>query len=131
MPLGLFGGNSPARFSKKKTYSVRHDEEKSIASRFRSNSTVSRRRRDSAPAGILKKIGRNRPISYPALTDGMVPQEMAAAVPMPSEPELDAMFSQMVVSCLYRPPIVGVALFSAAICFPNSCTLCIGRARFE
>lgn len=50
------------------------------------------------PAGILKRSGRFRG-SHPSFQfeDGMVPQEMAAAVPMPSEQTVNAMFSEMVV----------------------------------
>lgn len=35
-------------------------------------------------------------MSYPALEDGMVPQEMAAAIPMPREAELNELFVEMV-----------------------------------
>ena len=54
------------------------------------------------PAGILKRSGRFRG-SHPSFQfeDGMVPQEMAAAVPMPSEQTVNAMFSDMVVSLSY------------------------------
>ena len=48
------------------------------------------------PAGILKRGG-SRPISFPALEDGMVPSEMAAAIPMPTEAELNELFVEMVV----------------------------------
>lgn len=61
-------------------------------------------RRHSVPTvsvqtvGILKRSGRSNPADFPGLTEpGMLPQEMAAAVPMPSEPELNLMFSQLVV----------------------------------
>lgn len=54
-------------------------------------------RRNTAPSGILKRAG-SRPVSYPALEDGMVPQEMAAAIPMPTEAELNELFVEMVVS---------------------------------
>ena len=90
MPFGLFGGR--IRFSKKRTYSLRHDENAG-GGRFPASSSHG----NSAPSGILKKSGRQRPKSYPAFADGMMPQEMAAAIPMPSEPELNAMFTQMVV----------------------------------
>ncbi|CAI8048375.1 Disheveled-associated activator of morphogenesis 2 [Geodia barretti] len=49
------------------------------------------------PPGILKRSGRFRG-SHPSFQfeDGMVPQEMAAAVPMPNEQTVNAMFSEMV-----------------------------------
>ena len=53
-------------------------------------------RRNTMPAGILKRGG-SRPISFPALEDGMVPSEMAAAIPMPTEAELNELFVEMVV----------------------------------
>ena len=92
MPLGFFGGGrGPAAYhSKKKTYSFSHGAA--------ADARRGRRRTGTAPAGILKRGRRSRPQSFPELSDGMVPQEMAAAVPMPSEPELNAMFAQMVVS---------------------------------
>ena len=51
------------------------------------------------PAGILKRSGRGQRGSQPSFQfeEGMVPQEMAAAVPMPSEQSVNAMFSEMVV----------------------------------
>lgn len=92
MPFGVFGSGSSIKFSKKRTYSVQHNLENGGTNSLG-------RRRSSAPAGILKKSGRSsRPTSYPALAEGMVPSEMAAAVPMPSEAEVNMMFSQMVVS---------------------------------
>ena len=56
-----------------------------------------------APTGILKKSGRAKPASFPALAEGMLPQEMAAAVPMPNETELNLMFAQLVVRYLHTP----------------------------
>lgn len=50
----------------------------------------------AAPAGILKRSGRPRASSF-RFEDGMVPQEMAAAVPMPSEQRVNSMFTEMVV----------------------------------
>ena len=90
MPFGIFGGG------RKKAYSVQQKQDDQPVLRFASASKYARR--NSAPAGILKKSGRSRPQSYPALVDGMVPSEMAAAVPMPSEPELNTMFAELVVS---------------------------------
>ena len=89
MPFGIFGGG------KKKAYSVQQKQDE-MAVKFASSSRSSRR--NSAPAGILKKSGRSRPVSFPGLVDGMVPSEMAAAVPMPNEPELNSMFAELVVS---------------------------------
>ena len=53
----------------------------------------------AAPAGILKRSGRPRAPAY-EFEYGMVPQEMAARVPMPSEQNVNAMFSEMVVSII-------------------------------
>ena len=99
MPFGL--GN---RLSKKKTYAVQEQnvspsrEDRSLLRPIKSSSTLVSRRRNSAPShGILKRGG-SRPVSFPALEDGMVPQEMAAAIPMPTEAELNQLFEQMVVS---------------------------------
>ena len=50
----------------------------------------------SPPAGILKRSGRSRSVSF-QFEDGMVPQEMAAAVPMPGEQKVNTMFAEMVV----------------------------------
>ena len=109
MPFGGRNANrskgSTLSFSKKKTYTVQDappsqkDERglfgfKSANSLFHGSSA--RTRRNSVPSGILKRSGQ-RPVSYPALEDGMVPQEMAAAVPMPRETELNEMFADMVV----------------------------------
>lgn len=106
-----FGGKNSHRnksstlsFSKKKTYTVQdappaQKEDKGLFN-FRSASALlpgARSRRNTAPSGILKRGGQ-RPMSFPALEDGMVPQEMAAAVPMPREPELNELFADMVVS---------------------------------
>ncbi len=112
MPFGLFGGSS-VKFPKRKVAGSYSFHERSAAtepaggfvfrSGRRSKQTVGGGGAGSSagtPAGILKKGGqRPRPKSYPslALPDGMVPQEMAAAIPMPSEPELNAMFAKMVV----------------------------------
>ena len=90
MPFGIFSGG------RKKAYSVQHKQDE-VTARYASPSRSSRR--NSAPAGILKKSGRTRPLSYPALVDGMVPSEMAAAIPMPSEAELNSMFAELVVGC--------------------------------
>ena len=69
----------------------------------RRRSTTSRRGRQNdgapAPTGILKRSGRPRASSF-QFEDGMVPQEMAAAVPMPSEQRVNAMFTEMVVRSL-------------------------------
>lgn len=99
MPLGLFS----RKFSRK-SYSLRQDEASNGNStsggvKLRANGGRARHP-SSVPTGILKKAGRGRPQSFPALSDGMVPQEMAAAIPMPSEPELNARFTEMVV-CMY------------------------------
>lgn len=91
MPLKLTGRS--LKFPKKKTYSLRHDVPEGGS---RSRSGGGRPKQGASPVGILKKGGRARPKSYPSLSDGMVPQEMAAVHPMPSEPELNAMFTQMV-----------------------------------
>lgn len=93
MPFG-FGsarGKSPLKFSKKKTYAVQEHQ----GGTPHRPGPVSRR--NTAPAGILKRGG-SRPVSFPALEDGMVPQEMAAAIPMPTEAELNELFVEMVVS---------------------------------
>lgn len=111
MPFGI--GNSraksPLRFSKKKTYTVQEhhaapprphassEDRGLIRSIKNTGSLVGRSRRNTTPAGILKRGG-SRPVSYPALEDGMVPQEMAAAIPMPTEAELNELFEEMVVS---------------------------------
>lgn len=113
MPFGLFGSNSQSKLSKKKTYSLRHSTDESAQSgvfRPRSATMGSRdnRRHSSppvpAPTGILKKSGRAKPASFPALAEGMLPQEMAAAVPMPNETELNLMFAQLVVSLYLHTP---------------------------
>lgn len=98
MPFGLFGGRTRIKFSKKRTYSLRHDETAGGA-RFPAGGGGTGRRNTAPaqPSGILKRSGRHGPKSYPELAEGMMPQEMAAAIPMPSEPELNAMFTQMVV----------------------------------
>ena len=88
MPFGIFGGG------KKRSYAVQQKQDDSPL-KFTPTSRASRR--NSAPAGILKKGGRTRPVSYPALADGMVPSEMAAAIPMPGESELNSMFAELVV----------------------------------
>ena len=89
MPFGIGSrAKSPLKFSKKKTYSVQEHN---------GGHGSSLGRRHSVPAGILKRGG-SRPVSYPALEDGMVPQEMAAAIPMPTEAELNELFVEMVVS---------------------------------
>jgi len=105
MPLRLFSKST----KKKGSYSPRNSTEdaptagKGIVYRTRSSTLGDRSRRHSSPPteqppGILKKSGRVKPnLSYPALTEGMIPQEMAAAVPMPNETELNKMFIQLVV----------------------------------
>lgn len=98
-------------FTKKKTYSVQdapptQKEERRLFN-FRSGGAGTGSRRNTAPSGILKRGG-NRPMSYLALEDGMVPQEMAAAVPMPREPELNELFAEMVVSLLCRLPCINM-----------------------
>ncbi len=102
MPFGL-GPRRSLKFSRKKTYSVQEQqispsrEDKSLLRPLKSTtSLVSRGRRSSAPHSILKRAG-SRPVSFPALEDGMVPQEMAAAIPMPTEAELNQLFEEMVV----------------------------------
>ena len=102
MPLKLFTGGSPVKFPKKKTYSLRHDAPEAGS---RNRPGGGRPKQGASPVGILKKGGRPRPKSYPSLSDGMVPQEMAAMHPMPSEPELNAMFTQMVV-CVHSKCMV-------------------------
>ncbi len=110
MPFGGRNANkskgSALSFSKKKTYTIQdvppsQKEERGLFG-FKSASsllpgTATRSRRNTAPSGILKRGGQ-RPLSYPALEDGMVPQEMAAAVPMPRGTELNELFAEMVVS---------------------------------
>ena len=107
MPFGL-GGSRGNRFSKKKTYTVQephlspHREEKGLARAIKSTGSLAGHgrggnRRNTLPAGILKRGG-SRPVSFPALEDGMVPSEMAAAIPMPTEAELNELFVEMVVS---------------------------------
>ena len=110
MPFGIRNSNkskgSALSFSKKKTYTVQdappsQKEERGLFG-FKSASSLLpapvRTRRNTAPSGILKRGGQ-RPVSYPALEAGMVPQEMAAAVPMPREAELNELFAGLVVSC--------------------------------
>jgi len=113
MPFGNRNSNkskgSSLGFSKKKTYTVQdappsQKEERGLFG-FKSASSLFagapvRTRRNTAPSGILKRGGQ-RPVSYPALEAGMVPQEMAAAVPMPREAELNELFADMVVSNSY------------------------------
>ncbi len=107
MPFGL--GTKTSKFSKKKTYSVQDHhvstlrsgggggERTALPHQSKSTGTLgSRGRRNTLPSGILKRGGRSA-ISFPALEDGMVPQEMAAAIPMPTEAELNALFAEMVV----------------------------------
>lgn len=70
---------------------------RSKSTRKRSNTRQNDGVPPAAPAGILKRSG--RPCALPfQFEEGMVPQEMAAAVPMPSEQNVNAMFSEMVVS---------------------------------
>ena len=61
-----------------------------------------RRPNDPAPppAGILKRSGHTRAAVPFQFENGMVPQEMAAAVPMPSEQQVNDMFTEMVVRIL-------------------------------
>ena len=104
MPFGL----GKSRTSKKKTYTVQeyHEPPHRSAGEERhspkgksplSTAVRNKGRRNTAPAGILKRGGA-RPVSYPALEVGMVPSEMAAAIPMPTEAELNELFVEMVVS---------------------------------
>lgn len=114
MPLrGLFSSNSQGKLSKKKgSYSpnAAPDENSRVVYRTRSATlgSAARSRRHSSPPtelppSILKKSGRIRTnTSFPALTEGMIPQEMAAANPMPREPELNKMFLQLVVCVYYQ-----------------------------
>ena len=110
MPLRLFNSsNSQGKLSKKKgSYSPTPPDGSTVVYRPRSATLgrpASRSRRhtsppplDQLPPSILKK-GRGRSsTSYPALVEGMTPQEMAAAVPMPLEIDLNKMFIQLVVS---------------------------------
>ena len=97
MPFGLFGG-SPIKFPKRKTYSLHHEPTETASGFVFRNGGHSRQ--NGTPTGILKKGGR-RPKSFPTLSDGMVPQEMAAAIPMPPEHELNAKFTRMVVRKLH------------------------------
>ena len=121
MPFGVFGSRGSIKFSKKRTYSVQHNLENG----GRSSDSLSRRR-SSAPAGILKKSGRSsRPTSYPALAEGMVPSEMAAAVPMPSEVELNMMFAQMVVSVIKLVTIIIDLFFICSLVVYTKYCTCI------
>ena len=88
-----FGSGSSVKYSKKRTYYVGED------GRGRKRASLGRQNETAPPAGILKRSGRTRSCSYP-FEDGMVPQEMAAAVPMPSEQKLNTMFAEMVVRAL-------------------------------
>ena len=106
MPLKIFTNNSQGKKSKKKgSFSPRNSVEDpaTVVYRPRSATMGGKGRRHSSPPaevppGILKKSGRLRHnTSYPAFTEGMIPQEMAAAVPMPTETELNRMFAQLVV----------------------------------
>lgn len=102
MPFGIGSSRSksPLKFSKKKTYAVQeHQAGTPHRGGGSGKSAGGISRRNTAPAGILKRGGL-RPVSYPALEDGMVPQEMAAAIPMPTEGELNELFVEMVVSLL-------------------------------
>ena len=98
MPFGLGNssqGKTSIGFSKKKTYTVRD-----ASPEERRGNKTSGRRRNSVPAGILKRAG-YRQATFPGLLeDGMVPQEMAAAIPMPMEAELNHLFTEMVVGSL-------------------------------
>ena len=66
--------------------------------RKRGGTTGRRHQNDPAtpPAGILKRSGHSRSVPF-QFENGMVPQEMAAAVPMPSEQNVNTMFAEMVV----------------------------------
>ena len=92
-----FGGRSSVKLSKKRgTYWVAED---GCGKSRRNTGAAGRHRQNGAPpppAGILKRSGRPRSVSFP-FEDGMVPQEMAAAIPMPSEQKVNAMFTEMVV----------------------------------
>jgi hypothetical protein len=101
MPFGVGRTKSPLNFSKKKGTYVVQEHPGTSPNRGSSGKNVGGvSRRKSLPAGILKRGGL-RPVSYPALEDGMVPQEMAAAIPMPTEAELNELFVEMVVSLLF------------------------------
>ena len=68
--------------------------------RRRGGSATGRRQNDATPppAGILKRSGHSTRAAAPfQFENGMVPQEMAAAVPMPSEQHVNDMFTEMVV----------------------------------
>ena len=111
MPLGGNNKNNTSRlgftskinFTRKKTYSVQDvpqvRKESNGLFHFMNGNSGSASRRCSAPPGNLKRGGL-RSVPYLALADGMVPQEMAAAVPMPREPELNELFAEMVVRAL-------------------------------
>lgn len=116
MPLrGLFSSHSQGKLSKRKrSYSPNtaapQDESSRVVYRTRSATLgpAPRNRRHSSPPtelppSILKKSGRVRPnTSFPSLMEGMTPQEMAAANPMPREQDLNKMFIQLVVCVYYR-----------------------------
>ena len=87
-----------------KKYWVAEDGRRSATTGRRDGTRRAGRHNDGAPppppAGILKRSGRPRFVSY-QFEDGMVPQEMAAAVPMPNEQKVNAMFTEMVVRIYY------------------------------
>lgn len=93
LKMPWFGSSSSVKYSKKRTYYVAED------GRGRKRASLARQNEAAPPAGILKRSGRTRSFSFP-FEDGMVPQEMAAAVPMPSEQKVNAMFAEMVVRAL-------------------------------
>lgn len=101
-----FGSGSSVKVRKnREMYWVAED------GRARKRGGTSRRQNEydgPPPAGILKRSGRGaRSVPF-QFEDGMVPQEMAAAIPMPSEQKVNAMFTEMVVrdiiyaSCVFH-----------------------------
>lgn len=90
-----FGSSSSVKYSKKRTYYVAGED-----GRSRKRASLGRQNEVAPPAGILKRSGRTRSSGSFPFEDGMVPQEMAAAVPMPSEQKVNAMFAEMVVRVL-------------------------------
>ena len=95
-----FGSVPSLKYPKKRTYWVAREDAKGGSGGKRNRAASHGRINDTAPpAGILKRSGRSRSNSESfQFEDGMVPQEMAAAVPMPSEQKVNAMFAEMVVS---------------------------------
>lgn len=92
-----FGSGTSVKFGKNRgTYRAAEDgRSKRRGARSRPNDSG---HGQAPPAGILKRSGRPaRTMAFP-FENGMVPQEMAAAVPMPCEQTVNTMFTEMVVS---------------------------------